>query len=73
MSKLIEKFGCQNIDSELVARVEKISGKPAHPFLKRGIFFSHRDFGKILDDYEQEKPIYIYTGRGPSAGSFHVY
>ena len=33
---------CQWIDSALVARIEKLTGRPAHPFLKRGIFFAHR-------------------------------
>ena len=36
-----------------------------------GIFFSHRDLNKFLDAYEQKKPIFLYTGRGPS-GTMHV-
>lgn len=31
-----------------------------------------RDFNKILDCYEQKKPFYLYTGRGPSDGSLHL-
>jgi len=47
--KLIKKFGCSKIDDFLISRLEKMSGgKPAHHFLKRGIFFSHREFGRIL-------------------------
>jgi hypothetical protein len=36
------QFGCQTIDTALVARIERLTGRPAHPFLKRGIFFAHR-------------------------------
>jgi hypothetical protein len=25
-----------------VARIERLTGRPAHPFLKRGVFFAHR-------------------------------
>ena len=46
-----------------MSRVEKLTGKPAHPFLKRGIFFAHRDFHEILDCYEKGLPFYLYTGR----------
>ena len=44
-------------------RVEKLTGKPAHPFLKRHIFFAHRDLKEILDCYEKKIPFYLYTGR----------
>lgn len=40
--KLIERFGSSPIPQSLVDRVERITKKPAHPFLKRGFFFSHR-------------------------------
>lgn len=40
--KLIQQFGCQNLDLGLVQRVERLTGKPAHPFLRRGVFFAHR-------------------------------
>jgi len=41
-NKLVEQFGCQNIDPALIERIERLTGIPAHPFLKRGIFFAHR-------------------------------
>jgi len=40
-------------------------------FLRRGVFFSHRDFDKILDDIENGRGFFLYTGRGPS-GPMHV-
>ena len=43
-----------------------------HPWLRRGIFFSHRDFELILDLYEAKKPFYLYTGRGPSSDALHM-
>ncbi|KAG5221256.1 tryptophan--tRNA ligase [Salix suchowensis] len=36
------------------------------------MFFSHREFDKILDRYEQGKPFFLYTGRGPSSDSMHL-
>lgn len=35
----------------------------AHPFLRRGIFFAHRELEEILDAHEKGKPFYLYTGR----------
>ena len=40
--KLIDTFGCQKLTDAMVARVERLTQRPAHPFLKRGIFFAHR-------------------------------
>lgn len=67
-----EKFGSSKIDDELLARFEKVTGKKAHHWLRRGIFFSHRDVHVILNMYEQGKPFYLYTGRGPSSESMHL-
>jgi len=69
--KLIKKFGSTAIDEALIARFEKLTGKKAHHWLRRGLFFSHRDLGTILDAYESGKPFYLYTGRGPSSDSLH--
>jgi len=70
--KLIKRFGCEKITPELVERLERIIGKPAHPLLRRGIFFSHRDLKFILDRKEAGKPFYLYTGRGPSSHAMHL-
>ena len=43
--------------------MEALTGVPAHPFLKRGIIFAHRDFEQILDCVERKQPFYLYTGR----------
>jgi tryptophanyl-tRNA synthetase len=67
-AKLIDRFGSQPITPELIARMERLTGKPAHPWLRRGMFFSHRDFELILDAYEKGQPFYLYTGRGPRYG-----
>ena len=31
-----------------------------------------RDMDKLLDSYEQKKPFFLYTGRGPSSESMHL-
>jgi len=71
-NKLLEQFGCSALTDELVKRMERLTGKPVHPFLKRGIFFAHRDFAEILDCYEKGQPFYLYTGRGPSSEALHL-
>ncbi|KAH1007787.1 hypothetical protein HUJ04_004981 [Dendroctonus ponderosae] len=70
--KLIQRFGSSKIDEELLTRFEKVTGKPVHHLLRRGFFFSHRDMHSILTRYEQGKPFYLYTGRGPSSSSMHL-
>ncbi|KAH9799749.1 Tryptophan--tRNA ligase cytoplasmic [Citrus sinensis] len=40
--KLIDKFGCQRLDQSLVDRVQRLTGRPPHVFLRRGVFFAHR-------------------------------
>ncbi|MCD6482875.1 MAG: tryptophan--tRNA ligase [Candidatus Aenigmarchaeota archaeon] len=68
--KLIKQFGVKKLDVSLLKRFEKIVGE-LHVFLRRGVFFAHRDFDKIIDDLENGKRIYLYTGRGPS-GPMHI-
>ncbi|KAJ6606404.1 hypothetical protein DFH09DRAFT_1120105 [Mycena vulgaris] len=70
--KLIEQFGTRRVDPALLERFEKLTGHKPHVFLRRGMFFSHREFDKILDRYEQGKPFFLYTGRGPSSDSMHL-
>ncbi|KAJ2743048.1 tryptophan--tRNA ligase [Coemansia sp. BCRC 34301] len=71
-NKLMENFGTVKIDEAMLERFEKVTGHAPHLFLRRGIFFSHRDLGAILDRHEQGKPFYLYTGRGPSRGHMHI-
>ncbi len=68
--KLIKRFGTEKISNELLQRIEKIAGE-SHFMLRRGIFFSHRDLKRILDDYEKGNDFFLYTGRGPS-GHTHI-
>jgi len=70
--KLIDQFGSKELDAALIARMERLTGHRAHRFLRRGIFFSHRELNTILDLYEAGTPFYLYTGRGPSSESLHL-
>ena len=70
--KLIDQFGSQRIDKTILERLERLTGKPPHRLLRRGLVFSHRDLNLILDKYEKGIPFFLYTGRGPSSGSMHV-
>lgn len=75
--KLVDKFGSKLIDDDLMKRLEaQTVGKGRvpflHRFLRRGIFFSHRDLAALLDCAEQGRPFYLYTGRGPSSAAMHL-
>jgi tryptophanyl-tRNA synthetase len=71
-NKLIKHFGCDPIDGNLIKRFEQVTKVKAHTWLRRGLFFSNKDLSKILDDYEVGKPVYLYTGRGPSSEHMHI-
>jgi len=68
--KLIKRFGTEKISSELQDRIKKVAGED-HFMLRRGVFFSHREMNRILDDYEKGNKFFLYTGRGPS-GHTHI-
>ena len=68
--KLIKQFGTEKITNDLLNQVTKLAGED-HFMLRRGIFFSHRDFKTILDEYEKGNQFFLYTGRGPS-GHTHI-
>jgi len=64
-SKLIKEFGTEKIDDKLLRRMSKKTGE-LHHFLRRKIFFSHRDMNWILDEYKKGNKFFLYTGRAPS-------
>lgn len=70
--KLIQQFGSQRITPEILARFEALTGERPHVFLRRGIFFSHRDLDDLLNRYAAGEKFYLYTGRGPSSTSMHL-
>lgn len=45
--KLVKSFGSSLITEDIVARVERVTGRKAHRFLRRGLFFSHRDLTQV--------------------------
>jgi len=59
--KLIKQFGTKKIPKEIYAKLEK-----AHPLIRRGLYFSHRDFDKWLEAAEKGEKVSVITGRGPS-------
>ncbi|KAH0792314.1 Tryptophan--tRNA ligase, cytoplasmic [Histomonas meleagridis] len=70
--RLIEEFGCGALDDAILQRWEKVTGVRPHKFMRRGLFFAHRELTQILDAKEQGKTIYLYTGRGPSSDALHL-
>eukprot|EP00753_Platysulcus_tardus_P002695 PLAT11810.1.p2 GENE.PLAT11810.1~~PLAT11810.1.p2 ORF type:complete len:504 (+),score=243.53 PLAT11810.1:61-1512(+) len=71
-AKLLTSFGCNAIDETLLETIERVSGRRAHHWLRRGMFYSHRDLDTLLAQREAGEPFYLYTGRGPSSESLHV-
>lgn len=64
--KVIKKFGIKPISGELLESIKSIAGED-HIFLRRGLFFAHRDLDVLLEKYKKGKDFFIYTGRGPSS------
>jgi len=76
-NRLVKEFGTKLLDAQLLERMEKLTvGKGnvpfLHRFLRRGIFFSHRDIDHLLNCVEKGEPFYLYTGRGPSSAAMHL-
>ena len=72
LEKLTRDFGCYKITDELIKQIETVTGEKPHRFIRRGIFFCHRDLDICLNGYAKMKPFFLYTGRGPSAESLHL-
>ncbi len=63
--QLIQQFGLSPLNKALLERIEGYTGE-LHYALRRGIFFAHRDFDWLLNEYDKGNQFYLYTGRGPS-------
>ncbi|HXX88083.1 MAG TPA: tryptophan--tRNA ligase [Candidatus Acidoferrum sp.] len=68
--RLIREFGTEPLTDDLLKRLAKHTGE-LDLQLRRGLFFSHRDLGAVLDLYEKGTKFVLYTGRGPS-GPVHI-
>ena len=69
--RLRELFGTQELSPELLARLHHLAGGELHPLLRRGVYYSQRDLGPLLDGYANGRPFFVYSGRGPS-GPLHT-
>jgi len=67
-SKLIKEFGVSELNDKLLERIKKHT-KELHLFLRRKVFFAHRDMNWLLDEYEKGNKFFLYTGRASSKGS----
>lgn len=72
LTLLSRKWQTKLIDQALLDRFTTLTGHKPHRWMRRGLFFSHRDLDKVLDCYEYGKPFFLYTGRGPSSDSMHI-
>jgi tryptophanyl-tRNA synthetase len=67
-----QKWATKLIDDALLERFERVTGHKPHRWLRRRLFFSHRDLELILDTYERGEDFLLYTGRGPSSDAMHI-
>jgi len=51
-NKLIEQFGIKRLDSKILNKIKEITKKDSH-YLRREIYFAHRDLKWALDEYEK--------------------
>ena len=59
--RLIKEFGTSLLSQNILSKL-----RSPHSLLKRGLYFSHRDFDLWLADAQSGKKVSILTGRGPS-------
>ncbi len=64
--KIMTKFGTEPIDQNIIKSLASLTGGEVHFMLRRGIFFTHRDLGWLLQQVKGGEKFYLYTGRGPS-------
>lgn len=69
--KLISEFGVSKLDEAMQKRIAEHTNGEIHHFIRRNIFFAHRDLKFILDEYEKGNKFFLYTGRAPS-GPVHI-
>ena len=69
--KLVKKFGTTLLSDNEIDALNKYSNGNLHLLLRRGLFFSHRDFDWILKMLKKDVKFALYTGRGPS-GHTHL-
>lgn len=68
--EVAKEFGLKLIDENLKKKIEKHT-KLLHILIRRNFFFAHRDFDKVLEEYEDGNLFFLYTGRAPS-GPMHI-
>lgn len=68
----ISSLGTEKIDDSVLERFKNITKAPLHRFLRRGLYFSHRDLNEALDSYERGEPIYVYLQRNPTTEEFEL-
>jgi len=69
--KLIKEFGVSELNNKLLERIKKHT-KELHLFLRRKVFFAHRDLNWLLDEYEKGNKFFLYTGRASSTEGVHL-
>ena len=59
--KLIRDFGSEKISQELLDRMERLTGRKPHHWLRRGLFFSHRELRRYPTRFGAHLRIQSYS------------
>ncbi len=59
--KIVKEFGTNLINKEILSKLGKV-----HSLIRRGFYFSHRDFDLWLQAQKKGERVSVITGRGPS-------
>lgn len=67
----MEEFGLRPLARDLLVKMCSAL-KHDHLLLRRGIFDMQQDLDRLLNAIDEKRPIYIFTGRGPSSPRLHL-
>jgi tryptophanyl-tRNA synthetase len=70
-ARLREMFGTQELTEALTAELARRAGGELPALLRRGVYYSHRDFDRLLAQQARGERFVLYSGRGPS-GPMHT-
>ncbi|BBL45820.1 tryptophan--tRNA ligase [Nanobdella aerobiophila] len=69
--RLVEIFGVKELNDNIINLLYDIVGD-LHVLIRRRFFYAHRDFDILLNEYNNGKKFFLYTGRAPSKSKMHI-
>ena len=60
-----ERKKLERVNEEIKERIERITGGKVHRYLRRGIFFAHKEMEKVIREVEEKRPVYLLISKSP--------